>query len=85
MCPPVAQLGASARHFHRTTYTVWETHGVLGQGDIRFLFCQVLGPVNRRVNWKLGRDVEKTLNISDNQGFHGLIIKPFDNQTVSLP
>jgi len=26
----------------------------------------------------------KTLIISDNQGFHGLIIKSFDNQTVSL-
>jgi hypothetical protein len=34
---------------------------------------------------KLGSDVVKTLIISDNQGFHSLIIKPFDNQTVSLP
>jgi len=34
---------------------------------------------------ELGRDVVKTLIISDNQAFHGLIIKPFDNQTVSLP
>jgi hypothetical protein len=23
--------------------------------------------------------------LNDNQAFHGLIIKPFDNQTVSLP
>jgi hypothetical protein len=45
----------------------------------------VLAAVNRRENWKLGRDVVKTLIISDNQAFHGLIIKPFDNQTVSLP
>jgi len=37
------------------------------------------------LDWKLGRDVVKTLIISDNQGLHGLIIKPFDNQTVSLP
>jgi len=28
--------------------------------------------------------VVKTLIISDNQGFQDLIIKPFDNQTVSL-
>ena len=34
---------------------------------------------------KLGRDVVKTLIISDNQAFYGLIIKPFDNQTVSSP
>ena len=40
--------------------------------------------MNRRENWKLGRDVVKSLIISDNQAFHGLIIKPFDNQTVSL-
>jgi hypothetical protein len=33
---------------------------------------------------KLGRDVVKTSIISDNQAFQGLIIKPFDNQTVSL-
>ncbi len=57
----------------------------LGQGDIKFLFCKVLGPVNRRENWKLGRDVVKTLIISDRHFFHGLIIKSFDNQTVSLP
>jgi hypothetical protein len=56
-----------------------------GQGDIRFLFCKVIGPVNRRENWKLWRDVVKTLIISDTHCFHGLIIKPFDNQTVSLP
>jgi hypothetical protein len=33
---------------------------------------------------RLGRDVVKTLIISDNQGFRDLIIKTFDNQTVSL-
>jgi hypothetical protein len=33
---------------------------------------------------KPGRDLVKTLIISDNQAFHGLIIKPFDNQTVFL-
>jgi hypothetical protein len=41
--------------------------------------------VNRRENWKLGKDVVKTLIISDNQVFHDLIIKVFDNQTVSPP
>jgi hypothetical protein len=47
----------------------------------------MLGPVNRREGriGKLGRDVVKALIISDNQDFHVLIIKPFDNQTVSLP
>jgi prolyl-tRNA editing enzyme YbaK/EbsC (Cys-tRNA(Pro) deacylase) len=34
---------------------------------------------------KVGRDVVKTLIVSDNQAFHTLIINPFDNQTVSLP
>ncbi len=38
-----------------------------------------------RENGKLGRDVVKTLIISDNQTFHGLIINLFDNQSVSLP
>ena len=37
--------------------------------------------MNRRENWNW----VKTLIISDNQVFHDLIIKPFDNQTVSLP
>jgi hypothetical protein len=41
--------------------------------------------VNRRENWKLGKDVVKTFIISDNQVFHDLIIKVFDNQTVPLP
>ena len=43
--------------------------------------------INKETYWKLGRDVVKTLIISDNQDFHGLIInnKSFDNQTVSLP
>ncbi len=36
----------------------------------------MIGPVNRRENWKLGRDVVKTLIISDNQAFHDLIISP---------
>jgi hypothetical protein len=64
---------------------VWEEYGVLGQGDIRFLFCQVLGSVIFRENWKLGNGVVKTLIFTDNQAFHGLIVKTFDNQTVSLP
>jgi hypothetical protein len=33
---------------------------------------------------KLGRDVVKSLIISDNQVFHDLTIKSFDNQTVSV-
>jgi hypothetical protein len=43
--------------------------------------------VNRRENWKtwegLGENLDYQANL-DNQAFHGLIIKPFDNQTVSL-
>ncbi len=35
-----------------TVIHVREVHRVLGQGDIRFLFCSVFGPVNRRENWK---------------------------------
>ncbi len=53
----------------------------LGQGNIKFLFCEVLGPVNRRENWKTWESRGENL---DCQSFHGLIIKPFDNQTVSL-
>ena len=34
------------------SYRVRELHRVLGQGDTRLLFCEVLGPVNRRENWK---------------------------------
>jgi hypothetical protein len=46
----------------------------------------VLGPVNRRENWKTWeRRGEKLEYQAFNQAFHGLIIKPFDNQTVSLP
>ena len=61
-------------------------HRVLGQGDIRFLFCEVLGPVNRRENGKTWeRSGEKGLIITDNQAFSCLIIKTFDNQTVSSP
>ena len=62
-------------------------HRVLGQGDTRFLFCSVLGPVNRRENWKTWERRGENLDYhgSDNQAFHGLIIKPFDNQTVSRP
>jgi hypothetical protein len=41
--------------------------------------------VNRRENWQLGKDVVETLIITDNQGFHVLIIKTFYDQTVSLP
>ncbi len=38
----------------------------------------MFGPVNCRENWKFGKDVVKTLVISDNQVFHVLIIKVFD-------
>jgi hypothetical protein len=38
--------------------------------------------VNRWENWKTWESRGENL---DNQAFHGLIIKPFDNQTVSLP
>ena len=35
---------------------------------------------------KVGRDVVKSLIIYDNRAFHSLIlIKSFDNQTVTLP
>jgi hypothetical protein len=54
-------------------------------GERTTMRIQVLGPVNRRESWKLGRDVVKTLIISDNQTFHDLMIKSFDNQTVCLP
>ncbi len=37
--------------------------------------------MNRRENWKTWERRGENL---DNQAFHGLIIKPFDNQTVSL-
>ena len=60
---------------------------IVGGDVIRFFLCQVFGPVNRpddRIG-KVGRDVVKILIISDNQDFHSLIIKPFDNQTVTLP
>jgi hypothetical protein len=51
--------------------------------DFYSLKCLVRWIVGR--TGKLGRDVVKTLIIIslDNQAFHGLIIKPFDNQTVS--
>ena len=32
----------------KSGWYVW----ILGDGDIRFLFCWVFGPVNRRENWK---------------------------------
>jgi hypothetical protein len=48
--------------------------------SVKCLVRRIVGRIG-----KLGRDVVKTLIISDNQTFHGLIIRPFDNQTVSLP
>jgi hypothetical protein len=47
----------------------------------------VLGPVNRRENRKTWERRGENLDylIRDNQAFHGLIIKPFDNQAVSRP
>jgi hypothetical protein len=53
---------------------------------IRFLSCHLFGPVNHGQTWKgWERSGEKDLIIKfDNQAFHGLIIHPFDNQTVSL-
>jgi hypothetical protein len=53
---------------------------------IRFLFCHLFGPVNHgqnRKGWE--RSGEKGLIITDNQAFLCLIIKTFDNQTVSSP
>jgi hypothetical protein len=44
----------------------------------------VLGPVHRRENWKTWKSRGENLDYH-NQGFHDFIIKPFDNQTVSLP
>jgi hypothetical protein len=47
----------------------------------------VIGPVNRRENretWeRRGENLDYQVLI--NEDFHSLIIKPFDNQTVSLP
>jgi hypothetical protein len=43
----------------------------------------VFGPVNRREDWKTWERRGENLDY-DNQAFHGLIIKAFDNQTVSL-
>jgi hypothetical protein len=40
--------------------------------------------VNRRENWKTWEGLGENLENLDNQVFHVLIIKPFDNQTVSL-
>ncbi len=71
----------SLRNWSLTGILVREVHRVLGQGDTRFLFCWGLGPVNRRENWKTWERRGENL---DNQDFHGLIINPFDNQTVSL-
>ena len=51
-----------------------------------FLFCHLFGPVNHgqnRKGWE--RSGEKGLIITDNQVFSCLIIKTFDNQTVSSP
>jgi hypothetical protein len=47
----------------------------------------VLGPVNRREDWKTWERHGENLDYQafhDNQAFHSLIIKPFDNQTVPL-
>ena len=53
---------------------------------IRFLFCHLFGPVNHGQYWKCWeRRGEKGLIITDNQAFSRLIIKTFDNQTVSSP
>ena len=53
---------------------------------IRFLSCHLFGPVNHGQTWKgWERSGEKGLIISDNQAFSCLIIKTFDNQTVSSP
>ena len=52
----------------------------------RFLFCHLFGPVNHgqnRKGWE--RSGEKGLIITDNQAFSCLIIKTFDNETVSSP
>jgi hypothetical protein len=48
-----------------------------------FDFCsQLVDPGESSTEFeKVGRDVVK---ISDNQAFHSLIIKTFDNQTVTL-
>ena len=53
---------------------------------IRFLSCHLFGPVNHGQTWKgWERSGEKGLIITDNQAFSCLIIKTFDNQTVSSP
>jgi hypothetical protein len=51
-------------------------------GDIRFLFCLVLGPVNRRENWKSRERRGENL---DNQAFHGLIIKFYLSLMSTMP
>jgi hypothetical protein len=52
---------------------------------IRFISCHLFGPVNHGQTWTgWERSGEKGLIISDNQAFSCLIIKTFDNQTVSL-
>ena len=53
---------------------------------IRFLSCHLFGQMNHgqtRKGWE--RSGEKGLIITDNQAFSCLIIKTFDNQTVSSP
>ena len=53
---------------------------------IRFISCHRFGPVNHGQTWTgWERSGEKGLIISDNQAFSCLIIKTFDNQTVSSP
>jgi hypothetical protein len=82
-----------------TVIQVRETHGPLGQGDIRFLFCSTVKWLVRWIVGRIGNFVDTWWQpwlsliscvwfrdiISDNQAFHGLILKPFDNQTVFLP
>ena len=53
---------------------------------IRFISFHLFGPVNHGQTWTgWERSGEKDLIISDNQAFSCLIIKTFDNQTVSSP
>jgi hypothetical protein len=58
------------------------SHCLSPGGDIRLLFCLVLGPVNRRENWKTRERRGENL---DNQVVHGLIIKFYSSLMSTMP